>query len=256
MPSLSDMMDDGNKAPTPPRREVNDHAATDAVVSAAAGGNNKKLACHLRKFSRKVRGDIVADLAKKHPAPARVEQLFQNCTGYAHRGLVEEFWPFIDGLWQLGSANILRGAVVMGGWHRPLPPTLDGAAAPPEPLEDVLGSLDFCQQSLAIVQTAPGPKWKEHLLAHDWLFPFAATLDPCLPMVAEEKIKVVSNDLNRKAEHVLCTMPNQAMVFYPTTGHPSQGWGDFHTFLSWYRLLDSAIQRDFGPYYFLFMPPD
>lgn len=256
MPSLSDLMDDAKPAPKLPRREVNDHAATDAVTPAAAGGDNKKLARQLREFSRKVRGDLVAELAKKNPDLVRVEGLFPTLTGYVHRGTVEEFWPVVDGLWKLGSANILRGAVVMGGWHRPLPPSLDGAASLPPVLEQVLGSLDLCQKALAIVQTAPGPQWKEHLVSNKWLFPFADTLDPCQAEAAGEKVKGVRRDLNRKAEHVLCTMQNQALVFYPTPGDPRRGWADFHFILSWYRLLDASVQRDFGPYHFLFLPPD
>ena len=51
-------------------------------------------------------------------------------------------------------------------------------------------------------------------------------------------------------------MQNQALVFYPAAGDPHRGWGDFHVILSWYRLLDSTVQRDFGPYHFLFLPPD
>ncbi len=144
----------------------------------------------------------------------------------------------------------------MGGWHRPLPQTLDGVACLPQTLENVLGSLAFCQQSLAIVQTAPGPEWNAHLSKYRWLFPFADTLDSTQRDAAEVKVKGVRRDLNRKAEHVLCTTQNQALVFYPTAGDSRRGWADFHFILSWYRLLDATVQRDFGPYHFLFLPPD
>lgn len=203
-----------------------------------------------------MRGELLAELAKNNPDPARVEGLFPTLTGYVHRGTIEEFWPVVDGLWKLGSTKILRGAVLMGGWHRPLPQTLDGVACLPQTLENVLGSLAFCQQSLAIVQTAPGPEWNAHLVKYRWLFPFADTLDSTQRDAAEVKVKGVRRDLNRKAEHVLCTMQNQALIFYPAAGDPHRGWGDFHIILSWYRLLDSTIQRDFGPYHVLFLPPD
>lgn len=257
MDSLSDLMDDGD-GPKPPRRDLdNSDFSDDSAATPGDTAANKKLARHLRALSLKVRSDLLAELKKTNPNPARVEDLFASLIGYVHRGSADEFWPLVDGLYRLGIPSILRGAIVMGGWHRQLPQMLDETTTKlPEKLEDVLGLVAICQQALAVVQRLPRPTWKEHLVTHKWLFPFADDLDPWLPDAAMEQVKAVRHDLNRKAEHILCTMQNQALVFYPTPDVPRRGWEDFHTILSWYRLLDFSVLRDFGPCYFLFQPPD
>lgn len=258
MDTFSDLMGNGGSDPNPPRRDLNTtNASDDSAVKPPADDANKKLARHLRELSRKVRGDLLVELKKTSPDQARVADLFPSLLGYVHRVPADEFWPLVDGLYRLGIPSILRGAIVMGGWHRQLPQALDETTTSlPEKLEEVLGLVAICQQALLAMQGQPGPPWQEYLVTHKRLFPFANDLDPWLPDAAIEQVKAVRHDLNHKAEHILCTMQNQALVFYPTPEVPRRGWEDFHTILSWYCLLDFSVLRDFGPCYFLFQPPD
>jgi hypothetical protein len=84
----------------------------------------------------------------------------------------------------------------------------------PSHVETLKEASDRCKENVKMCTLTPFTQPKIW-----WLFPFADTLDPCQPEAAGEKVKGVRRDLNRKAEHVLCTMGQNEVEIRPLPLH-------------------------------------